>query len=971
MNHPSIERLIEPSPEVAEHLARCAACRAERELFMELFSGGDTPAPADGAATLAELHRAGAAYGDLRFADVAVGDRGVALRPRAAQPPGPASGAAALGRAPELRGGGRSAAGDRYALGVLMRSLAAQCADAPEGLGALCEELTRDDPGDAELLARLALLPDAGEARYPVPGALGAGGMGEVLRVADAPLGREVALKRLHPRLARDPGQRRRFVSEAQTIAQLQHPGIVPVHELGRLPDGRAYFTMREIRGRTLKEVIAAVHDASRGGRWRAAPAEDGRPGWTFERLLTAFQRVCEALAYAHERGVVHRDLKPENVMVGEHGEVLVVDWGLARVRGRPDHSAEAGALDPVVTRRSAQGAARTLMGQVMGTPAYMPPEQARGELDRIDARSDVYTLGGILYEILSGRAPYVGDDAREVLDRVLAGPPDPPDQPAGGACELAAGPRLPLPGELVAICQRAMAREPADRYRDAQALSEAVGGWVEGAARRERALAIVQRAVALGPEERRLRERAGALRTEAEAALAEIPSWAPEAEKRAAWGQRAEAEALEVEADRLELERVEGLRAAFTHAPELPEAHAALARHYHTLHREAERRGDRRRAVACEARLRLHDRGRYAAYLRGHGALTLETDPPGALARLYRYRPDGLRLEPRFERELGRTPLREVPLEMGSYLLTLEAPGRAVVRYPVRIQRQEHWVGAAPEREGAPPGPRAVYLPPRGALDPEDCYVPGGWALLGQAGAPFATLPLERRWVDGFILRRFPVTQARFLVFLNDLVARGLEEQALAWAPRERAGAPGVQGPLIYGRDAIGRFVLQEDSDGDAWRPGWPACMLSWHAATAYCRWFSEREGRHGPRAAWRLPTELEWEKAARGVDGRAFPWGEGHDPSFAHTAGSHRGRRLLAEVDTCPLDESPYGARGLGGNVRDWCADAVDEGELVTRGGAWPGSLADAMSARRYFFSAGIRTPYIGFRLCRTYPL
>ncbi len=381
--------------------------------------------------------------------------------------------------------------------------------------------------------------------RYEDLGPLGEGGMGEVRRVRDRDLNRTMAMKVIRADLMKHPAVLARFVEEAQCSAQLQHPGIVPVHELGRTRDGRVYFTMREVRGRTLGDVIAEVH---------RAPEADWAAG--LRRLVQAFRKVCEAVGYAHSRGVVHRDLKPANVMLGEFGEVLVLDWGLAKVRGVRDRAAEAGDLDVVVTDRSSKGTVATRMGAVAGTPAYMPPEQARGEIDRIDAQSDVYALGAMLYEILAGRAPYEGPSGQAVLRMVLAGPPDTPGRGTApptdtwwyGAESLDApatsGP--PLPAELVATCLRAMAREPGERHCDAAALAMEVTSWLEGSRRREQALLLVEQAGAVGPEAGVLRERAMELRGEAEAMLAQMDAWEPEERKAAGWAKEDEATALE-----------------------------------------------------------------------------------------------------------------------------------------------------------------------------------------------------------------------------------------------------------------------------------------------------------------------------------------------------------------------------------------------------------------------------------------
>jgi len=242
---------------------------------------------------------------------------------------------------------------------------------------------------------------------------------------------------------------------------------------------------------------------------------------------------------------VIHRDLKPENVMVGQHGEVLVVDWGLAKVMERPDLAAEAGEMEPVLTDRSQDTGQATRMGAVAGTPAYMPPEQARGAVDQINERSDVYSLGAILYEILSGRPPYEGPSSLAVLAKVRSGPPEPPGLSVREAQTLPYGfddditliPEytpsrgLPLPRELEAACNRAMAREPEERFSDAGELATELGAWLEGARRREQALEVADRAQSYSQLISDLHARADRLESEAAMLLEGVQSWQPEEE--------------------------------------------------------------------------------------------------------------------------------------------------------------------------------------------------------------------------------------------------------------------------------------------------------------------------------------------------------------------------------------------------------------------------------------------------------
>lgn len=293
-----------------------------------------------------------------------------------------------------------------------------------------------------ELGARLRSRSDF-DARYELLEELGRGSMGVVYRVRDRDLNRVLAMKVLARTPSSDQergGLLARFLEEAQLNGRLDHPGIVPVHELGLDSKGRVYFTMKLVEGRTLAEVLQAIREQ--------------REGWTPEQALPILLRAAEAVAYAHSKGIVHRDLKPGNVMIGSFGEVYVVDWGLARVLSEPDRR------DLRLAVRGEDGASiSTLDGTVIGTPAYMPPEQAGGRVDEIGPPSDVYALGAMLYHLLAGHMPYEDRGSRAahaVVAQVLSGPPTALEQRA----------RL-SPPELIAIASKAMAREPADRYPD------------------------------------------------------------------------------------------------------------------------------------------------------------------------------------------------------------------------------------------------------------------------------------------------------------------------------------------------------------------------------------------------------------------------------------------------------------------------------------------------------------------------
>ena len=205
--------------------------------------------------------------------------------------------------------------------------------------------------------------------RYHDLGLLGEGGMGEVRNVMDLELNRNVAMKILKSQWQSNERYRMRFTSEGQIAAQLEHPNIIPVYELGELPDGRPYFTMQIIRDRSFRDVMAEVHQASDRGEWKTT-----QRGWSLNRMLNAFLKICDAIGYAHNRGVIHRDLKPSNIMLGEHGEVIVVDWGIAKAYDQADMILDE--VDPVLSSFNSGGHG-TRAGMVSGTPAYMSPEQA------------------------------------------------------------------------------------------------------------------------------------------------------------------------------------------------------------------------------------------------------------------------------------------------------------------------------------------------------------------------------------------------------------------------------------------------------------------------------------------------------------------------------------------------------------------------------------------------------------------
>ena len=295
--------------------------------------------------------------------------------------------------------------------------------------------------------------------RYTRSSLHASGGMGSVWLARDSHFGRDVALKELRENVAEIGSVSLRFLREAQITGQLEHPGVVPVYELGCDPaTGRPYYTMRFVRGRTLAEAAREFHARRQAG-------EDDP--LDFVKLLDAFVSVCNTIAYAHSHDIVHRDLKGENIILGDFGEVIVLDWGLAKqLSDDEDDLVDGGGtvrLDPMISPSSSQ----TLLGEVMGTPAYMAPEQAQGRQDLVGTWTDIFGAGAILYEILTGRPPFSSASTTEILKQAASAEIVPPSVywPT-------------VPADLEAICLKATSQAPRDRHPSAKILGREVQGW-------------------------------------------------------------------------------------------------------------------------------------------------------------------------------------------------------------------------------------------------------------------------------------------------------------------------------------------------------------------------------------------------------------------------------------------------------------------------------------------------------------
>lgn len=763
---------------------------------------------------------------------------------------------------------------------------------------------------------------DTGGQRYLVGGELGRGAVGRVVKAFDRLLGRNVAMKvPLAWPLDRD--QVERFIEEAQATGQLEHPNIVPIYDVGQLPGGGLYYTMKRVRSRSLRDALDGLREDD-----ESTVDEFGQT-----RLLSIFLKVALAIHYAHVRGVIHRDLKPENIMLGDYGEVHVMDWGLARVK-----------QDGVMTERGLRRRTEVPAGpQTVGTPAYMPPEQAQGRLDEVDERSDVYSLGVILYEMLTLRQPSTRTTVMETLMAVITDPIPPPRRIA---------PDRDIPEDLERIVMRALEKEPGKRWQSAKSLHDAVEKFLDGRNERE-----AQRHLYEGERHFRLYEQARDEMARLDEAVREVSAriedWEGTENKRSLW----QLEDLRTEsASRMVRKFGDALREftqSLAYMPRHQPALHAVSRLIWSRYRVAERDNNPLDLIIYENLLRQYDDGTWLSRIDDPAPLAIElsgcTDGEVFLASIEEH--DRV-LRPGPARHLGTAPITGIGVPRGSYLLQVKAPGRPSLRVPLHILRSD-------------PVPLSITVPERNNCPADFCFIPGGSTILGGDPEAFDPLPWQRVDVPPFFLQRYPVTFGEYLAFLDDLdrIDPDLAEDR---APRTRD----ADGHLVV-RDADGRFapapVLIEGPMRDLYpengRHEWdlPVLAIRYDDALAYAAWKSSRDG-----LPYTLPTELQWERAARGADGRRFPWGNTFDATFCKMNASRPVPSQPEPVGSFPIDRSVFDVFDLSGNVREFTlADHPDDHEVVTRGGAWNSDARTCRAASRTRVLRQARLAVVGFRL------
>jgi serine/threonine-protein kinase len=461
--------------------------------------------------------------------------------------------------------------------------------------------------------------------------------------------------------------------------------------------------------------------------------------------------------------------------------------------------------------------------------------------------------------------------------------------------------------------------------------------------------------------------------------------SWTPEEEMAPLWTIEDNSQNLRMEAKRQKVQIEQLLHSALTHKRDLPEAHEKLVLFYIDSHKEAERNENRIKMSDAFSRIQFHTKELHESnlirtnaelYVKGTGSVSLQTNETGADVFVAPFIEKNRRFVLGEERFLGKTPLQKVPIEMGSHQLRICKENRKEVLYPIQISRQHHWSGINPLGTQQP-----IHLPLKDELGTEDCYVPAGYFLCGKDPNIQVQLPSAEVWVDGFVVRKYPVTNREILAQLNDLSLRGYSEQLEEAIPRPRS-ASGEYGYTCFEKQPDGSFALIEDENGIVPDLDFPVVMISWHQAVAYTKWISERTGQK-----WRLLDELEWEKSSKGVDGRFFPWGNHFHPNWCCMDAS-KTEKSIERIFDRPSDVSVYGVEGLAGNVFDWTrtpfhplqglpednycrpkSPKISHGQAMTfRGGSWHSFQMFSHLSFRWGWEDFQTWPMHGFRIGRS---
>ena len=761
------------------------------------------------------------------------------------------------------------------------------------------------DPGEAgealsagELRRRLGLPEGDAIEDYGELHTIGLGGMGAVFSGHEPGLMREVALKMLRPAYRWMPERIGAFIREARTTAQISHPNIVPVHRIGVFEGAGVYFSMKRIRGETLRAIIAKLADGSRIARRR----------YTLRRLLEIFISACNGVAFAHHRGVIHCDLKPANLMVGDYGEVLVMDWGMAQCRETGAEGVELGGE-----------AARS--GTLGGTPAFMAPELLTGAVREPDALTDVYGLGCILYSILTLRpSPYPVDLPPEELQRlVVSAPPVPPGK--------AAHPDRAVPRELEEIALKAMARDRSKRYRSVAKLLEDVHNYLDGYPVRAYSPNVVYRAVKL------LRRRPLVPLVALAAALTLVGGglWHDLQERQNSDNLFSLAEYNFQDGHAANLALRQSCRKLAS--PKLAESDAGSAVRADAARHKARMIDNYDSALELlgripdpAARRSPQIKTMYCDIFRDRltGELMSRDDRAvrETLAQLRERWPE------RFADAVAAdTALRRMTRQIDAGIGKLElsaAPGWT----KVELHRGEE-IRTLDLAPGAPPAPElaagcweAVFSNENGRMLTLPLFVHPALTVRFKFSPParlepgYAYVPAEEKMTfDGTV-----EVSGAYQIAVTEVTVTDYLDFWRSLPPEKRKKCRAVLGA---GDEPV--FLWDENGAlAPSCPPHRPVTGITGEAAMEYCRHLS---GKLHKKVS--LPREWQWRRAARGSNRRKYPWGDGYRPGTGILAGP--GSSGIAPATTCCGDISPYGVVNLAGNVREFALSSAGDSDLV----------------------------------------